>query len=123
MGDRYDKSKIEGFGQKQGAPYLGGTGMKITVIYNNSAIKFYEKNGFKKVTEIRNYYNINGNHYDSGVYLRIFTRKEKDDFRDKNSNILSKIINTVIIMPLNLVYKIIIFILFFQCFRSKIKYE
>ena len=93
------------------------------VYYNISAIKFYEKNGFKKVATLINYYDINGDYYDCHVFLRIFTRKEKDDFRDKNYTRLRKIINTFIITPMNFIYKIIIFFLFFQCFRNKIKVD
>ena len=93
------------------------------VYYNLSAIKFYEKNGFKKVATLINYYDINGDYYDCHVFLKIFTRKEKDDFRDKNYTRLRKIINALIITPMNFIYKIIIFILFFQCFRNKIKVD
>ena len=97
-------------------------GVYLDVIYyNESAIKFYEKNNFKNVATIKNYYELKGNHYDSEVFLKIFTRKEKDEFRSKNYSILRKIINLLIITPMNVVYKIIFFILFFQCFRSKIK--
>ena len=93
------------------------------VYYNSSAIKFYENNEFKKVATIKNYYDINDNLYDCEVFLRIFTRKEKDDFRGKHYTFLRKIINILIITPLNLIYKIIIFILLFQCFRNKIKVD
>lgn len=93
------------------------------VYYNSSAIKFYEKNGFKKVTTLRNYYDINENVYDCDVFLKIFTRKEKDCYRAKNYTLLRKIINMIIITPLNIVYKIIIFIFLFQCFRNKIKVD
>ena len=34
MGDRYDNSKIEGFGQKQGGPHRVGKALKITVFTN-----------------------------------------------------------------------------------------
>ena len=93
------------------------------VYYNLSAIKFYEKNGFKKVATLINYYDINGNYYDCIVFLKIFSRKEKDDYRAKNYTLLRKIINKFILTPMNFIYKIIIFILFFQCFRNKIKVE
>jgi GNAT superfamily N-acetyltransferase len=93
------------------------------VYYNSSAIKFYENNGFKRVTTLKNYYNINENLYDCDVFLRIFTRKEKDDYRAKHYGFLRKLINLIIITPLNIVYKIIIFIFLFQCFRNKIKVD
>ena len=66
-------------------------GVFLDVIYfNNSAIKFYKKNLFKKVMTNRNYYNIKGNRYDAYSFLRIFTRKEKDKFRYQNSNLIKK---------------------------------
>ena len=67
------------------------------VYYNKSAIKFYEKNHFKKVKEIKNYYNLNGKYYDANVYLRIITRKEKDEFRKNNSSNLTKIIKDLLL--------------------------
>ena len=99
-------------------------GVYLDVIcYNSCAIKFYEKNGFKKVSTIKNYYNIKGQLYDCEVFLKIFTRKEKDDFRVHNYSILRKILNKLILTPIHIIYKIIIFILLFQCFRKKIKSE
>ena len=92
------------------------------VYYNNCAIKFYEKNGFKKVATIKNYYDLKGTLYDCEVFLKIFTREEKDEFRAKNYSILRKIINIALI-PLDIIYKIFIFILFCQCFGNKIKTE
>ena len=99
-------------------------GIYLDVIsYNNTAMIFYEKNGFKKITTIKNYYNIEGNFYESKVFLKVFTRKEKDEFRRKNYSLGKKLINFFIFMPINAMYKIIIFILFCQCFRDKIKYD
>ena len=92
------------------------------IYYNNSAIKFYKKNEFKKVMTNRNYYNIKGNKYDAYVFLRIFTRKEKDRYRNKNTNALKKLLD-MLINPIFLIFKIIIYILFFQCFKNKIKIE
>ena len=64
-------------------------GIFLDVIYcNNAAIKFYKKNKFIKAMTNRNYYNIKGNKYDAYVFLRIFTRKEKDRYRNKNTNAL-----------------------------------
>ena len=99
-------------------------GIYLDVIYyNQSAIKFYKKNNFEKVSTIRNYYNLNGNKYDSYVFLRIFTRKEKDEFRQKNRTMLEKFVNFLIISPMNFLIKIILFIVLFQCFRNKIKID
>ncbi len=92
------------------------------IYYNNSAIKFYEKNGFKKISTIKNYYDLKGDHYDCEVYLKVFTRKEKDDFRKKNFSCFQKILNKLL-FPFILFVKVIIFFLFFQCFRGKIKKE
>lgn len=93
------------------------------VYYNLSAVKFYEKNGFKKVSKLINFYDLNGNYYDCEVFLKIFSRKEKDDFRAKNYSLCRKVINILFITPMNVIYKIIIFFLFFQCFRDKIKVD
>ena len=93
------------------------------IIYNNMAIKFYEKNGFTNVSTIKNYYNIKNELYDSKVFLIFFTRKEKDEYRAKKYSLLRKIVNILIIYPFNFIYKIIIFIFFFQCFRDKIKVD
>jgi len=61
-------------------------GIYLDVVdYNKAAINFYEKNGFENVAMIKNYYNIKNKFYDSIVYLKIFTRKEKDEFRKKIS--------------------------------------
>ena len=92
------------------------------IYYNNAAIKFYKKNEFKKVMTNKSYYNLNKNKYDAYVFLRIFKRKEKDKFRYKNSNIVKKSIDLVI-NPIFFISKIIIYILFFQCFKDKIKIE
>lgn len=90
------------------------------VSYNNAAIKFYEKNKFEKATTIKNYYDIKDKVYDSIVFVRIFTRKEKDEFREKHRGICSKVTN-IILSPVYLVLKIIFFFIFCQCFREKIK--
>ena len=93
------------------------------IFYNNTAKIFYEKNGFKKITSIKNYYNIEGNFYEANVFLKVFTRKEKDEFRKKNYSLGKKLINYFIFMPINAMYKIIIFMLFCQCFKDKIKFD
>ena len=98
-------------------------GIFLDVIYcNNAAIKFYKKNKFIKAMTNRNYYNIKGNKYDAYVYLRIFTRNEKDKYRYKNSNVIKKSLD-LLINPIFFIFKIIIFCLFFQCFRNKIKID
>jgi GNAT superfamily N-acetyltransferase len=67
------------------------------IYYNYSAIKFYKRNEFKKVKTNKNYYNLNGTKYDAHVFLRIFSRKEKDRFRYKNSNVIKKSIDILIL--------------------------
>ena len=99
-------------------------GVYLDVIYyNKSAMIFYEKNGFKKVSTIKNYYDIKGKFYDSDVFLKVFSRKEKDEFRRKKYSLCKKLVNIFILTPMNAIYKIIFFILFFQCFRDKIKVD
>ena len=99
-------------------------GVYLDVVnYNKTAMIFYEKNGFKKVSTIKNYYDIKGNFYDSNVFLKIFTRKEKDEFRRKNYSLGRKLLNRFILVPLNAIYKVIFFVLFCQCFRDKIKID
>ena len=99
-------------------------GIYLDVVdYNKAAINFYEKNGFENVAMIKNYYNIKNKFYDSIVYLKIFTRKEKDEFRKKNFSFWKKLLNNFILMPMNFIYKIIFFFLFCQCFRDKIKID
>ena len=94
------------------------------VYYNQIAINFYKKNNFKKVSTIKNYYtNLKGGSYDSEVFLKIFSRKEKDEFREKNRNIWEKFAHNLIITPFNFIIKIILFLVLFQCFRNKIKSE
>ena len=56
------------------------------VYYNHIAIKFYQNNNFKKVSTIRNYYNLNKGKYDCNIFLRIFKREEKDEFKEKTRN-------------------------------------
>ena len=90
------------------------------IYYNYSAIKFYKRNEFKKVKTNKNYYNLNGTKYDAHVFLRIFSRKEKDRFRYKNSNVIKKSID-ILLNPIFFIFKIIIFIISLQCFRNKIK--
>ena len=89
-------------------------GIYLDVIYyNKSAIKFYEKNKFEKVKEIKDYYELNGKKYDSNVYLRIITREEKDEYKIENETHFSKSINKCIIKPLNFAFNLL-----FKCFKK-----
>lgn len=58
------------------------------VTYNKSAISFYRKNHFVEVTTIKNYYHVYGNVYDSFVYVRVLTQKEKTAAKRKNHSAL-----------------------------------
>lgn len=93
------------------------------VIYNKSGISFYEKNQFENVTTIKNYYHIKGQHYDSNVFVKIFTRQEKDYYKFITKGFVYKFFDFTLFTPLSLILKIVIFFLFFQCFRQKIKYD
>ena len=57
------------------------------IYYNEIAIKFYKKNKFKKVRKINNYYCLDGKDYDSFVFLRMISKKEKEEYK-KNINII-----------------------------------
>ena len=83
------------------------------IYYNDSAIKFYQKNKFKKVNKLENYYYIDGKYYDSFVFLRIISKKEKVQFKN---NILNSSENEKINVNYNKkntkIIKIIILIIF-----------
>ena len=67
----------------------GCIGVYLHVIYyNEAATKFYQKNKFKKVNKIDNYYFFNGKYYDSYVFFRIISKNEKEEFKKRiiNSN-------------------------------------
>ena len=56
------------------------------ICYNEIAIKFYKKNKFRKVSKVNNYYYINGKNYDSFVFLRLISKKEKEDYKNNMGN-------------------------------------
>lgn len=45
------------------------------VTYNDSAIRYYRKNGFTHDGTLRNYYKINGEIYDGDIYVKVFEQK------------------------------------------------
>ena len=97
-------------------------GIYLDVVhYNYGAIKFYQKNEFKKVAVIKRYYNINKNKYDAYVFLKIFSRKDKDDNINKKISCFQRIIYLFAIDPISFVVKIFLIIFFLQCFKKKIK--
>ena len=56
------------------------------ICYNEIAIKFYKKNKFRKISKVKNYYYIKGKNYDSFVFLRLISKKEKEDYKNKLNN-------------------------------------
>jgi ribosomal protein S18 acetylase RimI-like enzyme len=40
------------------------------IVTNDAAIKFYEKLGFDRITEIQNYYTIDNQHYNCYLYAK-----------------------------------------------------
>ena len=88
------------------------------ICYNKVAIKFYEKNNFKKVKEIKDYYDFDGKKYDGHAYLRIISRNDKDEYMVNNKSCLSKTINKFIINPFNILNKYILHSFLMKCFRK-----
>ena len=100
-------------------------GVYLNVISSNvSGKKFYEKNGFVKVNNLKDFYDIEGKKYESDVYIKIFTRKEKDSRSQYIYSMMTfkqKCINICILKPLYFIIKILMFIFCLQCFRNKIR--
>ena len=100
-------------------------GIYLNVISDNfSGKKFYEKNGMTYVKTIKDFYIIDEKKYDGDVYVKIFTRKEKDL---KNKSVYS-MMTTREKLKMYLLEKpfyviIFIFLFFFQYFRKKTKAE
>ena len=102
-------------------------GLYLNVISHNvSGKKFYEKNGMVCLKTIKDFYDIDNKKYDSDVYIKIFTRKEKDKKNQYIYSIISfkeKLKTYLVMKPFYFIIKIFIFIFFLQCFRKKIKTE
>ena len=100
-------------------------GVYLNVISSNSSgKKFYEKNGFVMVNNLKDFYDIEGKKYESDVYIKIFTRKEKDSRSQYIYSMMTfkqKCINICILKPFYFIIKILMFIFCFQCFRNKIR--
>ena len=100
-------------------------GVYLNVISSNaSGKKFYEKNGFVMVNNLKDFYDIEGKKYESDVYIKIFTRKEKDSRSQYIYSMMTfkqKCINICILKPFYFIIKILMFIFCFQCFRNKIR--
>lgn len=82
--------------------------------YNESTIKFYEKNNFVYSTTLINYFDIKGEYYDSKVFVRMLAKKEKDLYKEKRTNIITTILNMVLVEPLSFIIKIILFFILFH---------
>jgi len=80
------------------------------VVYNATAIKFYEKNGFKELNHLYNYYFIKDTYYDSKVMVRLFNKIFE-------SNIIMKLLEYFLFIPLKVLFLIIT--LFMCCKRFR----
>jgi len=80
------------------------------VVYNQTAIKFYEKNKFREINHIFNYYQIEGKYYDSKVMGRLFHKNEKL----LKSNLLIRFLELVLINPIKIS---LLLITLFNCCR------
>ena len=66
-------------------------GVYLHVIsYNEAAIKFYQKNKYKKVGKIKNYYDFNDKNYDAYIFLRTISKKEKEEFKKITGNVIKE---------------------------------
>ena len=99
-------------------------GVYLHVISDNiSGKKFYEKKGFVCANIIKDYYLIEDKRYSSEVYVRIFTRKEKDlidNIRYSQLNFKQKVFRRCAKLYYFLV-KIFMLIFLCRCFGKKIK--
>jgi len=88
------------------------------ISHNQSAINFYVKNNFILAGNFKNYYKIQNEYYDSNVYVKCFSKTE----RDKNKNMVMKIIDTVS-QALSLFIFILTIGYFFKMCRRKHKLD
>lgn len=68
------------------------------VTYNEAAIKFYKKNNFVETNEIKNYYHIGEEVYDSKVFCRVLTNKEKQEYKNKSKPICLRFAEITLIL-------------------------
>ena len=100
-------------------------GIYLNVISTNtSAKKFYEKNGLKCINHIKDFYPIENQNYDCDVYIKIFTKKEKE-LRNKHSYSMMpfkhKLLYNFFYKPLYLIIYVFMLVFCLRCFRQKIK--
>ena len=102
-------------------------GVYLNVITDNySGKKFYEKNGMVLVNNIKDFYVIEDKKYDCDVYVKLFTRKEKD-LRNKQAEFYmtfkQKLYKKLILRPFYFLIKLYMLIFWLQCCRNSIKTE
>ena len=102
-------------------------GIYLNVISTNtSAKKFYEKNGLKCVNHIKDFYPVGNKVYDCDVYIKIFSKKEKELCKNYSYSMMSfkdKLINNFVSKPFYFIIYIFMCIFCLRCFREKIKTE
>lgn len=91
--------------------------------YNHTAINFYERNGFINTTSIKNYYKIKNDFYDSEVFVKFFSKKEKSEAISKNKYLVIKILDNILINPLKLLIFLLTLGLLFKTCRRKNKLD
>jgi ribosomal protein S18 acetylase RimI-like enzyme len=88
------------------------------VKYNETAIKFYQRNNFINTTCLKNFYRIKNEFYDCEVFVRFFTSQEKFEAIEKTRNLFDKVLENAIIKPLKvLIFFITLGLLFKSCRR------
>ena len=101
-------------------------GVYLTVISDNfSAKKFYEKNGLTCVNHIENFYDVEEKKYPCDVYVKIFTRQEKDKCLEQFSKMMTfnQRIRRNILKVYYFLIKIFMLIFLCHCFKKKVKTE
>ena len=84
------------------------------ISYNETAIKFYQKNKYKNVAKIDNYYNFEDKNYDAFVFMRTISKIEKEEFKIKSgiaikenkfyfNHIYKYIIKIIILLACNII--------------------
>lgn len=93
------------------------------ISYNSSAIKFYKRNNFEEVTTIKNFYKIDGNVYDSKVFVLPFTKIQKKEYRKKHFSFFFN----YFVYYLNLMFYLIMYVISLnlccRCIRKKHKLD
>ena len=102
-------------------------GIYLNVIStNNSGKKFYEKNKLKCIKQIKGFYDIDGQKYDSDIYVRIFTRNEKtlrDNYNKSKMPFKAKLLYYCLKKPFYFIVYIFMLVFLMKCFRKTIKTE